>query len=397
MLRGMKIALELTDEQEQQMWKSVGVARWCYNYAITRARAKGHYLKSLEDENLSKTLSEGAIRKELTVLKSTTHPWLKEVGSNVIKQAVKDWDDACKRFFKGLGKAPKYKSKVTSKPSFYVNYETLRRVNGGFRGEKLGFVKTSQPLPKIPKGSYYKNPRVSFDGKYWYLSFTYEVPPISVELTDLVIGVDLGLKTLATLSTGEFVENINNSRRVKQLEKQLRREQRHLARQLQANTKGYLTTENGSRKPIYERSLDLCSNIQATKRKIKLLYRKLSSIRLNHIHQTTSYLVKQLPKGIVIEDLNVKGMMKNKHLSKHIQDSMFYEFRRQLEYKCSRYGILLVVAERFYPSSKTCSYCGSIKSDLKLKDRVYKCDSCGLEKDRDLNAAENLAYYFHKG
>ena len=395
MLRGMKIALVLTDEQEQQMWKSAGVARWSYNYAITRA--KEHYLKSLEDENLPKTLSEGAIRKELTVLKNTTHPWLKEVGSNVIKQAVKDWDEARKRFFKGLGNAPKYKSKATSKPSFYVNYERLRRMNGGFRGEKLGFVKTSQPLSKIPKGSYYKNPRISFDGKYWYLSFSYEVPTISVELTDLVIGVDLGLKTLATLSTGEFVENINKSRRVKQLEKQLRREQRHLARQLQANTKGVLTTENGSRKPIYERSLDSCSNIQATKRKIKLLYRKLSSVRLNHIHQTTSYLAKQLPKGIVIEDLNIKGLMKNKHLSKHIQDSMFYEFRRQLEYKCSRYGIKLVLAERFYPSSKTCSYCGSIKSDLKLKDRVYKCDSCGLEKDRDLNAAENLAYYFHRG
>lgn len=395
MLRGMKIALELTDEQEQQMWKSVGVARWCYNYAITRA--KEYYLNHLEDKSLPKTLSEGAIRKELTVLKHTTHPWLKEVGSNVIKQAVKDWNDARNRFFKGLGKAPKYKSKATSKPSYYVNYERLHRVDGGFRGEKLGFVKTRQSLPKIPKGSYYKNPRISFDGKYWYLSFSYEVPTISVKLTDLVIGVDLGLKTLATLSTGEFVENINKSRRVKQLEKQLRREQRHLARQLQANTKGYLTTANGGRKPIYKRSLDLCSNIQATKRKIQLLYRKLASIRLNHIHQTTSYLVKQLPKGIVIEDLNVQGLMKNKHLAKHIQNALFYEFRRQLEYKCLQCGIELVVAERFYPSSKMCSYCGCIKSDLKLKDRVYKCDSCGLEKDRDLNAAENLAYYFHRG
>ena len=298
MLRGMKVTLELTNEQEEQVWKSAGTARWCYNYAITRA--KEHYLKNLKDKNLPKTLSEGTIRKELTVLKNTTHPWLKEVGSNVIKQSVKDWNDARNRFFKGLGRAPKYKSKVTSKPSFYVNYESLRRVNGGFRGERLGFVKTSQPLPKIPKGSYYKNPRISFDGKYWYLSFSYEVPTISVELTDLVIGVDLGLKTLATLSTGEFIENINKSHRVKWLEKQLRREQRHLARQLQANTKGYLMTANGGQKPIYKRSLDLCSNIQATKRKIRLLYRKLASIRLNHIHKTTSYLVKQLPKGIVI-------------------------------------------------------------------------------------------------
>ena len=395
MLRGMKIALDLTDEQEQQMWKSVGVARWSYNYAITRDRE--HYFNYLEDNTLSKTLTEGQIRKELTVLKNTTHPWLKEVGSNVIKQAVKDWNDARNRFFKGLDKAPKYKSRNTSKPSFYVNYESLRRVEDGFVGERLGIIKTTQSLPRIPKGTHYKNPRISFDGKYWYLSFSYEVPEISVELTDLVIGVDLGIKTLVTLSTGEFIENINKSRRVKQLEKQLRREQRHLARQLQANTKGYLTTENGNRKPIYKWSLELCSNIQETRRKIKLIYRKLHSIRLNHLHQTTSYLVKQLPKGIVIEDLNVKGMMKNRYLARNIQNAMFSEFRRQLEYKCLQYGIYLVVADRFYPSSKTCSYCGNIKSKLNLKERVYKCSSCGLKKDRDLNAAENLAYYFYRG
>lgn len=394
MWRGIKIALDLTNEQEKQMLKSVGVARWSYNYAITRDRE--HFSNYLKDNTLPRILTAGEILKELTVLKRTTHPWLKEVGSNVIKQAVKDWNDARNRFFKGLGKAPKYKSKTTSKPSFYVNYERLRRVNGGFIGERLGFVKTTQPLPKIPKGTHYKNPRISFDGKYWYLSISYEVPDVSVELTDSVVGVDLGIKTLATLSTGEVIENINKSQRVKQLEKQLRREQRHLARQLQANTTGYTTTAKGGRRPTYKRSLDLCSNVQKTKRKIKLLYRKLSSIRLNHAHQSTSYIVKQLPKGIVIEDLNVGGMMKNKHLAKHIQNSMFYEFRRQLDYKCSKYGIQLVIADRFYPSSKACSCCGFIKSDLKLNDRVYKCNSCGLEIDRDLNAAENLANYFYR-
>ena len=395
MLRGIKIALDLTDEQEQQMWKSVGVARWSYNYAINRC--KEQYSDYLKDNTLPKTLTAGEILKELTVLKRTTHPWLKEVGGNVAKHAVKDWDEARKRFFKGLGKSPNYKSKATSKPSFYVNYETLRRVNGGFRGERLGFVKTTQPLPKIPKGTHYMNPRISFDGKYWYLSIAYEVSNVSVELTDSVMGVDLGIKTLATLSTGEFIENINKNQRVKQLDKQLRREQRHLARQLQANTKGYTTTAKGGRRPTYKRSLDLCSNIQNTKRKIKLLYRKLSSIRLNHVHQATSHIVKQLPKGVVIEDLNVRGMMKNKHLAKYIQNSMFYEFRSQLEYKCSKYGIQLVVADRFYPSSKACSCCGFIKSDLKLNDRVYRCNSCGLEIDRDLNAAENLANYFYRG
>lgn len=395
MLRGIKIALNLTKEQEQQMWKSASVARWSYNYAITRDRE--HYSNYLEDNTLPRTLTAFEILKDLVVLKTTTHPWLKEVGSSVIKQAVRDWNDARNRFFKGLSKAPNYKSKTASKPSFYVNYETLLRVNGGFRGERLGFIKTTQPLPKIPKGTHYKDPRISFDGKYWYLSISYDVPDVSVELTDSVIGVDLGVKTLATLSTGEFIENINKSRRVKQLEKQLRREQRHLARQLQANTKGYTTTAKGGRKSTYKKSLDSCSNIQETKRTIKLLYRKLSSIRLNHIHQATSHIVKQLPKGIVIEDLNIRGMMKNKHLAKHVQNSMFYEFRRQLEYKCLRCGIQLVIADRFYPSSKACSCCGFIKSDLKLNDRVYKCNSCGLEIDRDLNAAENLANYFYRG
>ena len=209
MWRGIKIALDLTNEQEKQMLKSVGVARWSYNYAITRDRE--HYSNYLKDNTLPRILTTGEILKELTVLKRTTHPWLKEVGSNVIKQAVKDWNDARNRFFKGLGKAPKYKSKTTSKPSFYVNYERLRRVNGGFIGERLGFVKTTQPLPKIPKGTHYKNPRISFDGKYWYLSISYEVPDVSVELTDSVVGVDLGIKTLATLSTGEVIENINKS------------------------------------------------------------------------------------------------------------------------------------------------------------------------------------------
>lgn len=394
MLRGMKIALNLTDEQEQQMWKSAGVARWSYNYAITRDRE--HYSNYLEDNTLPKSLTEGQIRKELTVMKHTTHPWLKEVGSNVIKQAVKDWGVARERFFKGASKSPRYKSKSTSKPSFYVNYERLRRVEGGFKGERLGFVKTTQPLPKLPIGSHYKDPRISFDGKYWYLSFAYEVPDISVGLTDVVIGVDLGVKTLATLSTDEFIENINKGRRVKQLEKQLRREQRHIARQLQANTKGYITTAKGGRKPIYKQPLELCSNIQKTKRKIKLIHRKLHSIRMNHLHQTTSHIVKQLPKGIVIEDLNVNGLMKNKHLAKQIKDAMFYEFRRQLEYKCLHYGIDLVVADRFYPSSKMCSCCGSMKSNLKLNERIYRCDSCGLTKDRDLNAAENLAHYFYR-
>lgn len=392
MLLTRKIRLKPTPEQEILFRKSAGVARWAYNYFLSEnERVYQEYLAN--GETGAKSVSEGAVRKYINnVLKKTTHTWLKEVGSNVMKQAVKDANTARDRFFKGLAEEPCYKSKHRSKLSFYVNYESLSRQNGGFRGEKIGFVKTSEPLPKLSKGTNYSNPHISFDGKYWYLTVGYEVPETECELTGESIGIDLGIKDLAICSNGKTYKNINKSHEVRRLEKVLKREQRKLSRMLEQNISGYKTVGN-KRFPLYIRPLQECRNFQKQKKVIKLLHRRLANIRDNYLHQTTTEIVKTKPSRIVMETLNVKGMMKNRHLAKAIQQQKFYEFKRQIAYKCQKYGIELVEVPTFYPSSKTCSHCGCIKRDLKLSDRVYRCSHCGLVIDRDFNASLNLANY----
>ncbi|MDE6679504.1 MAG: transposase, partial [Ruminococcus sp.] len=259
----------------------------------------------------------------------------------MVKQAVKDANTAHDRFFKGLSEKPCYKSRHKSKPSFYVNYESLSRKNGGFHGEKIGFVRTSEPLPKLPKGKKYSNPHISFDGKYWYLSVGYEVSEIKCELTGESIGIDLGIKDLAICSDRKTYKNINKSHEIRRLEKVLKREQRKLSRMLEQNISGYRTVDD-KRFPLYIRPLQECRNFQKQKKVIKLLYRKLANIRNNYLHQTTTEIVKTKPSRIVMETLNVKGMMKNKHLAKAIQKQKFYEFKRQIAYKCQKYGIALV-------------------------------------------------------
>lgn len=304
-----------------------------------------------------------------------------------MKQAVKDADIALKRFFKQLSGYPKYKSRHRSKASFYVNYESLKRLGNGFQGEKLGYVKTVSPLPKI-KGRY-SNPRISYDGKHWYLSVSYEVEPEKVELSGESIGIDLGVKELAVVSTGKVYGNINKTRRVRQLKKRLRRQQRRLSRKLEGN----ITKRDTLQRPVWIRPLRECRNIERHNSVIRLTYKKLTDIRNNYLHQVTTEIVKTKPSRIVMEDLNVRGMMTNRHLSRAIAEQKFYEFKRQVKYKSERYGIEFVEVGRFYASSKTCSHCGHIKTDLRLSDRVYSCTGCGLKIDRDLNAAINLANY----
>lgn len=392
MLIAKKIRLKPTPEQEMLFRKSAGVSRWAYNYFLSENnRVYQEYLAN--GETGEKSISEGKVRKYINnVLKKTTHTWLSEIGSNVMKQAVKDANNALQRYFKGVSEKPCYKSKHKSKLSFYVNYESLSRRNGGFHGEKIGFVKTSEPLPKLSKGEKYSNPHISFDGKYWYLSVEYEIFNVESELTGESIGIDLGVKELAVCSNGKTYKNINKSKKVRRLKKKLKREQRKLSRKLKNNTKDYEII-NGYRHPVYIKHLRECRNIQKQKSKIKLIYRKLTNIRNNHLHQATTEIVKTKPSQIVMETLNVKGMMKNRHLASSIQEQKFYEFKRQIEYKCQRYGIELLNVPTFYPSSKLCSQCGNIKKDLKLSDRVYHCDCCGLVIDRDYNASLNLANY----
>ena len=330
------------------------------------------------------------------MLKKTTHTWLKEVSSNVMKQGVKDaneaWNEAWQRYFKGLSEQPKFKSKHRSTPRFYVNYESLKKTPTGFQGEKLGMVKTAEPLPNLPKGEHYSNPRISHDGKYWYLSVGYEAESAKETLTEERIRIDVGVKELAVCSNGKRYANINKTKRVKQLEKKLRREQRSLARMLLQNVETYKIVK-GYHVPVWKRPLRDCKNIQKQKKVIRLLYRKLANIRKNYIHHVTTEIVKAKPFRIVMETLNVKGMMKNRHLAKSIAKQNFYELIRQIEYKCERAGILFVEAGKWFPSSKKCSCCGHIKKNLKLSDRIYRCEVCGFVIDRDLNASINLANY----
>lgn len=368
------------------------MARWAYNYFLEQQQKV--YLTYLENGETGKRfVSEGEVRKYINnELKPTTHLWLSEVSSNVMKQAVKDANEAYQNYFKGLSDKPRFKSKHQSDPKFYVNYESLKRKPNGFQGEKLGIVKTTEMLPPLPKGEHYSNPRISFDGKYWYLSISYEIEETQEELTGESLGIDLGVKELAVCSNKEHYKNINKTKRVKQLEKKLKREQRKLSRKMEANIKAYKVVGE-KRYPIGERPLKECKNIQKQNKVIRQIHRKLNGIRKNYLHQTTREIVRTKPSRIVMEHLHVKGMMKNKHLSKAIAQQKFYEFKRQVKYKCKKYGIAFVEADRFYPSSKKCSCCGNIKKDLKLKDRIYKCEMCGLMIDRDYNASINLANY----
>lgn len=369
MILAKKVRIYPTEVQEQKLWKSVGTARWAYNFALS--------MKEKTYKETGKAMSEGNIRKLITQMKQTEEfSWLKEVSAQIPKQAVKDLDVAYQKFFKGLSHKPKYKSRKRSRKSFYNAYDKLKVKSGKLVNiEKIGWVKTNEQLPI---GEEYSNPRVSFDNKYWYISVGIEVEEMLERLTNVNLGIDLGISELAVCSDKKRYANINKTRLVKKLEKRMRRLQRQVS-------KKYLINKEGS-------TFVKTSNIIKLEKKIQLLYRRLTNIRKNYLHQTTSQIVKTKPFRLVIEDLDVRGMLKNRHLSKAIKNQGFYEFRRMLEYKCKLKGIDLIIADRFYPSSKICSKCGNINKNLKLSDRVYKC-KCGLSIDRDLNASINLSNY----
>lgn len=368
MILAKKVRLYPSKMQERKLWQSVGTARFIYNWTL--AKQEENY------KNGGKFISDGILRKEITQLKKNELSWLSEVSSNVAKQAVKDACNSYKRFFKGLSNKPRFKSRKRSKKSFYNDNGKLKVKDGKLVNvEKVGWIKANEQLPI---GVKYSNPRISYDNKYWYLSVGIEQEEVKEELTNVSLGIDLGIKDLAICSDGTVYKNINKTYIVRKIEKRLKRLQKQVSRKYEKNKKGkeYVKTKN----------------IIKLEKQIQQIHRRLSNIRKNYLHQTTTSIVKTKPYRVVIEDLAVSNMMKNKHLSDAIRKQGFYEFRRQLEYKCKFRGIELVVADRFYPSSKSCSQCGKIKKDLKLKDRVYKC-SCGLNIDRDLNASINLSKY----
>jgi putative transposase len=335
--------------------------------------------------------------------------WLNGVSAQVCNMALLDLDNAYQKFFvlqkkgekfskKTIERAkrrnrnvtfydmqghPKFKKKAKSKPSFYTRYDRFYLLKDYAVLEKIGKVKyrTDYDLPVVGKKNQntakFTNPRVSYINEKWILSFGMECENQAQELNDFAVGIDLGVKSLAVVSYDngkkKHFRNINKSKRVKRLKRRLK----HYKREV-------------SRKYDQQGNYDKTKHILETEKKIDNIYRKLTNIRRNYIHHVTAEITNMLPKVIVMEDLNVKGMMKNKHLSEAIQEQSFNEFIRQTEYKCRFKGIEFKQAGRFYPSSKKCCKCGSIKQDLKLKDRVYKCENCGNEIDRDENASENL-------
>ncbi len=381
MIRSIKVRLKPNNKQLTKLFQYAGCARFAYNWAI--AREQENYKQG------NKFLSDYDLMKEFTQLKKVSeYEWLNGLSSNVARQAIIDACNAYKRFFKGQGNYPKFKSKKRSKQSFYQDNVKVQFTNTHVKIERLSKSKrpNKQKLNwvrlcekgRILTDCKYLNPRFTFDGLYWYVSVAIEVDDNTNISYNEGIGIDLGIKDLAICSDGNTYKNINKTQKVKKLEKKKRRLQRSISRRYEKNKKGesYCKTRN-----IIKREKELLKVIK-----------RLTNIRHNYLHQTTSEIVKRKPSFICIEDLNVSGMMKNRHLSKSVQEQAFYEFRRQIEYKSKWSNIQLVIADRWFPSSKLCSCCGNVKKDLKLTNRIYKCE-CGNVIDRDYQASLNLKMY----
>ena len=381
MIKSIKVQLNPNNKQLTKLFQYASCTRFAYNWAL--AREQENYKQG------NKFLQDGELRKEFTQLKKQEdYKWLTKISNNVPKQAIKDACDSYKRFFKGQSKYPKFKSKKRSKPSFYQDNvkikftETHVKIEGFATSrkknkQKLNWIKLYEK-GRIPTNCKYMNPRITYDGLHWYISVSVEVDDNTSIPTSEGIGIDLGLKDLAVCSDGNTYKNINKTNKVKKIEKRKRRLQRSISRRYNMNKKGVR----------YKKT----SNIIKREKELLKLSRRLTNIRRNHLHQITSEIVKRKPSFICIEDLNVSGMMKNKHLSKAIQQQGFYEFRRQIQYKSEWNNIIVILADRFFPSSKLCSCCGEIKKDLKLSDRIYRCD-CGNIIDRDFQASLNLKRY----
>lgn len=369
------------NKQKTKLFQYANIARFAYNWAL--GREQENY------KNGGKFISHGDLRKEFTQLKRTDdYAWLNNVSNNVTKQAIKDACEAYRDFFKGYTKFPRFKSKKRSVPKFYQDNvkiqftDTHVKVEGFATSkkknkQKLNWIRLAE-RGQIPTDCKYYNPRIKYDGLNWWITVGIKYEDSDTLPSNEGIGVDLGIKDLAICSDGRKYHNINKSQKIKKLEKRKRRVQRSISRRYENNKKGgsYCKT----------------SNIIKSEKELLKLNHRLTNIRQNYIHQTTTEIAKTKPSFIVLEDLNVKGMMKNGHLSKAVQQQCFGEFRRQIEYKSVWNNIPVIISDRFFPSSKLCSCCGNIKKDLKLSDRIYRCE-CGNVIDRDYQAALNLKRY----
>ena len=379
MKRAYKTEIKPTQKQIEKINQSIGICRWLYNsYLAKNKELYEQYKQGLitkEKAFMSANNFDKYINNEVKILDD--FKWINNCGSKARKKSICNAETAYKRFFKGQSKFPKFKKKSKSNVKLYfpknnkgdwkverhrIMIPTLKNV----RLKEYGY---------IPVGAKVISGTVSKKADRYYVSVIIDVNVSITKNTNDGIGIDLGLKDFAICSDGNTYKNINKIQKIKRLEKKLKREQKKLSRKYE-----FLKKRGGAATK---------SNINKEIVKVQKLHHRLYNIRTDYINKTISNIVKQKPSFITIEDLNVKGMMKNRHLSKVVAQQKFYEFRVKLTNKCHALGIELRMVDRFYPSSKLCHNCGQIKKDLRLSDRIYKCN-CGYEEDRDYNASLNL-------
>ena len=375
MLKSFKTEINPTEEQKARIRKTIGTCRYVYNFYL------GHN-KALHD-NGEKFMTGKSFSLWLNNEYIPDNPdktWIREVYSKAVKKSIEDGCAAFTRFFKHQSDFPKFKKKGKSDVKMYFvrnNPKDCQCERHRLKIPTLGWIRIKEKgyIPTTKDGYMIRSGTVSVKAGRFYVSVLVEIPDVNIDNnSNEGIGIDLGLKDLAIVSNGKTYRNINKSAGLKKLEKQLIREQRSLSRKYENLKKGESTQR---------------ANIQKQKLKVQKLHHKMDNIRTDYINKTIAEIVKTKPSYITIEDLNVKGMMKNRCLSKAVASQKFYEFRTRLKAKCDENGIELRVADRFYPSSKTCHHCGSVRKNLKLSDRIYRCE-CGYVADRDLNAALNL-------
>ena len=375
LLKSFKTEINPTEEQKARIRRTIGTCRYVYNFYL------GHN-KALHD-NGEKFMTGKSFSLWLNNEYIPNNPdkiWIREVYSKSVKKSIEDGCTAFTRFFKHQSDFPKFKKKGKSDVKMYFvrnNPKDCQCERHRLKIPTLGWIRIKEKgyIPTTKDGYMIRSGTVSVKAGRFYVSVLVEIPDVNIDnSSNEGIGIDLGLKDFAIISNGKTYRNINKSAGLKKLEKQLIREQRSLSRKYENLKKGESTQR---------------ANIQKQKLKVQKLQHKMDNIRTDYINKTIAEIVKTKPSYITIEDLNVKGMMKNRCLSKAVASQKFYEFRTRLKAKCDENGIELRVADRFYPSSKTCHHCGSVRKNLKLSDRIYRCE-CGYVADRDLNAALNL-------
>ena len=375
MLKSFKTEINPTEEQKVKIRKTIGTCRYIYNFYLAHNKElHDNGEKFMSGKSFSVWLNNEYLPKNPDKL------WMKEVSSKSVKRSIENGCVAFTRFFKHQSAFPNFKKKGKSDVKMYFvknNPKDCRCERHRMNIPSLGWVRMKEKgyVPTTKDGYVIKSGHVSIKADRYYVSVLIEIPNNkTADNSNEGIGIDLGLKNFAIVSNGKTYKNINKSAKLKKLEKQLIREQRSLSRKYENLKKGESTQR---------------ANIQKQKLKVQKLHHKIDNIRTDYINKTIAEMVKTKPSYITIEDLNVSGMMKNKHLSKAVASQKFYEFRTKLQAKCKENGIELRVVDRWYPSSKTCHCCGAIRKDLKLSDRIFQCD-CGYIEDRDFNAALNL-------